>query len=172
MGEAHRHEPPVPHDEVVVDMGREREESDENKLAPGGADDRLLKPVLEEPAALNPQKEALGPKQGKEAIAENQRRGGTDEPVKNPKNVLEVIVQQDGRPPYKELEPDKQLLEAKAQAAVPDGEKKAEDAGEREKSKLQLARKAEEAAKSMEKEGDPGKLPPWQLIRTNSPLGL
>ncbi|XP_064323342.1 solute carrier family 38 member 10 isoform X1 [Phalacrocorax carbo] len=156
VGEAHRHEPPVPHDEVVVDMGREREESDENKLAPGGADDRLLKPVLEQQAALNPQKEVLGQKQEKEAIAENQLWGGTDEPVKNLKNVLEVIVQQDGRLPYKELEPDKQVLEAKAQAAVPDGEKKAEVAGEREKSKLQLPRKAEEAAKSMEKEGDPG----------------
>ncbi|KAK0688286.1 S38A3 protein, partial [Pygoscelis papua] len=156
VGEAHRHEPPVPHDEVVVDMGREREESDENKLAPGGANDHLLKPALEEPAALNPQKEALGLKQGKEAIAENQLRGGTDEPVKNPKNVLEVMVQQDGRPPYKELEPDKQVLEAKAQAAVPDGEKKAEAAGDREKSKLQLPRKAEEAAKSMEKAADSG----------------
>ncbi|NXT93715.1 S38A3 protein, partial [Anhinga rufa] len=156
VGEAHRHEPPVPHDEVVVDMGREREESDENKLVPGGANDHLLKPVLEEQAALNPQKEALGLKEGKEAIAENQLRGGTDEPVKNLKNVLEVIVQQDGRLPYKELEPDKQVLEAKAQAAVPDGEKKAEAAGDREKSKLQLPRKAEEAAKSVEKEGDPG----------------
>ncbi|XP_063207983.1 solute carrier family 38 member 10 isoform X1 [Chroicocephalus ridibundus] len=156
VGEAHRHEPPVPHDEVVVDMGREREESDENKVAPGGANNRRLKPALEEPAVPNPQKEALGPKQGKETIAENQLRGGTDKPVKNPKNVLEVIVQQDGRPPYKELEPDKQVLEAKAQAAMPDGEKKAEAAGDREKSKLQLPRKAEEAVKSMEKEGDPG----------------
>ncbi|NXV20378.1 S38A3 protein, partial [Cepphus grylle] len=156
VGEAHRHEPPVPHDEVVVDMGREQEESDENKVAPGGANNRRLKPALEEPAVPNPQKEALGPKQGKEAIAENQLRGGTDKPVKNPKNVLEVIVQQDGRPPYKELEPDKQVLEAKAQAAMPDGEKKAEAAGDREKSKLQLPRKAEEAANSMEKEGDPG----------------
>ncbi|NXQ85442.1 S38A3 protein, partial [Nyctibius grandis] len=153
VGEAHRHEPPVPHDEVVVDMGREREESDENKRVPGGAEGRLLKP---EPAAVNPQQEALGPKQGKEAIAENQLRGGTDEPVKNPKNVLEVMVQQDGRPPYKELEPDKAVLEAKAQAAAPDGEKKAEAAGDREKSKLQLPRKAEEAVKSVEKEADPG----------------
>ncbi|NXG60968.1 S38A3 protein, partial [Hemiprocne comata] len=156
VGEAHRHEPPVPHDEVVVDMGREREESEEKKLRPGGANDGRLKPELEEPAAQNPQKEALGPKQGQEAIAENQLRGGTDEPVKNPKNVLEVVVQQDGRLPYKELEPDKQVVEAKAQAAVPDGEKKAEAAGDREKSKLQLPRKAEEAANSVEKEGDPG----------------
>ncbi|PKU31751.1 sodium-coupled neutral amino acid transporter 10 [Limosa lapponica baueri] len=156
VGEAHRHEPPVPHDEVVVDMGREREESDENKAAPGGGNGGGLKPALEEAAAPKPQKEALGPKQGKEAIAENQLRGGTDKPLKNPKNVLEVMVQQDGRPPYKELQPDKQAVEAKAQAAVPDGEKKAEAAGDREKSKLQHPRKAEEAAKSVEKEGDPG----------------
>ncbi|KFW05143.1 Putative sodium-coupled neutral amino acid transporter 10, partial [Eurypyga helias] len=155
VGEAHRHEPPVPHDEVVVDMGREREESDERKLAPGVAADRPLKPALEEPAAPNPQKEALGPNQGKGAIAENQPRGGTDEPGKNPRNVPEVMVQ-DGRPPYKELEPDKEALAAKAQAAALDGEKKAEGAGDREKSKLQLPRKAEEAAKSVEKEAEPG----------------
>ncbi|NXF87488.1 S38A3 protein, partial [Eubucco bourcierii] len=151
VGEAHRHEPPVPHDQVVVDMGREREESEEKKPAPGGANG-----LLEEPAPANPQKEALGPKQGKEVIAENQLWGGTDEPAKNPKNVLEVLVQQDGRLPYKELEPDKPVVEAKAQAAMPDGEKKAEAAGDREKAKLQLPRKAEEAMKSVEKEADPG----------------
>ncbi|NXI41697.1 S38A3 protein, partial [Galbula dea] len=155
VGEAHRHEPPVPHDEVVVDMGREREESDEKKPVPGGANNHQLKPKLEEPAMLNPQKEALGPKEGKEAIAENQLRRGTEEPAKNPKNVLEVVVQQGGRLPYKELEPAKQVLEAKAQAAVPDGEKRAEAAGDRERSKLQLPKKAEEAAKSVEKEADP-----------------
>uniref|UniRef100_A0A8B9Q689 Solute carrier family 38 member 10 n=1 Tax=Apteryx owenii TaxID=8824 RepID=A0A8B9Q689_APTOW len=163
VGEAHRHEPPVPHDEVIVDMGREREESDENKLALGEANDNLLKPAVEEPAELNPKKEALGLKQGMEAIAENQLRGGTDKPVKNLKNVLEVDVQQDGRPPYKDLEPDKRMLEAKAQAAMLDGEKKAEAAGDKEKPNLQLPRKAEEAAKSVEKEVDPGEkqeLPP------------
>uniref|UniRef100_A0A8C0V7P6 Solute carrier family 38 member 10 n=1 Tax=Cyanistes caeruleus TaxID=156563 RepID=A0A8C0V7P6_CYACU len=112
VGEAHRHEPPVPHDEVVVDMGREREESSENKVAPGGASDRLL----EEPARLKPQKEALG-----------------------------------GRPPYKELEPGEAKLEAKALAAVPDGD--TAEAADQDKSQLQLPRKAEEAA--MEKEADP-----------------
>ncbi|NXP10150.1 S38A3 protein, partial [Thinocorus orbignyianus] len=161
VGEAHRHEPPVPHDEVVVDMGREREESDENKAAAEGGNDGELEPVQEEAAVQKPQKEPLGPKEGKEVIAENQLRGGTDKPLKNPKNVLEVVVQQDGRPPYKELQPDKQGVEAKAQAAGPDGEKKAEAAGDREKSKLHLPRKADEAAKSVEKEGDPGKLPLW-----------
>ncbi|XP_030362291.1 putative sodium-coupled neutral amino acid transporter 10 [Strigops habroptila] len=155
VGEAHRHEPPVPHDEVVVDMGREREESDENKPVPGGGSDRRAQPAPEQAAGLSPQKAALGLNQGKEAIAGNQLRGGTDEPAQNPKNVLEVMAQ-GGRLPYKELEPDKQVLEAKAQAAVPDGAKKAEAAGDREKAKLQLPRKAEEAAKSVEKETDPG----------------
>ncbi|NWI07505.1 AVT6B protein, partial [Tichodroma muraria] len=150
VGEAHRHEPPVPHDEVVVDMGREREESDENKVAPGGASDHLL----EEPARLKPQKEALGPKQGKDVVAENEQRGGTGGPIPNLEKVPEAVVQQGGRPPYKELEPGEAKLEAKAQAAVPDSD--TAEAAERDKSQLQLPRKAEEAAKSVEKEADPG----------------
>ncbi|NWX63449.1 AVT6B protein, partial [Promerops cafer] len=146
VGEAHRHEPPVPRDEVLVDMGRE--ESAENKGAPRGAKDRLL----EEPARLKPQKEALGPKQGKEVIAENQQRGGTGGPGPNLEKVPEAAVQQGGRQPYKELEAGEAKLEAKAQAAVPD----TAEAADRDKSQLQLPRKAEEAAKSMGKEADPG----------------
>ncbi|NXY25743.1 S38A3 protein, partial [Atrichornis clamosus] len=163
VGEAHRHEPPVPHDEVVVDMGREQEESDENKAAPGGANDRLL----EEPARLNPQKEALGPKQGKEVVAEKQQRGGTAGPVPNLEKVPEAVVQRDGRPPYKELEPGKAVLEAKA--AVPDGDT-AEAAADRDKSQLQLPRKAEEAGKSMEKEADPGEKQELPLLERANPL--
>ncbi|XP_040386094.1 LOW QUALITY PROTEIN: putative sodium-coupled neutral amino acid transporter 10 [Cygnus olor] len=156
VGEAHRHEPPVPRDEVLVDTGREREESDESKLALGGAQAN----ALQEPAEPNPQEEALGPKQGKEAVAENRPRAGTDEPAKNPKRGLEAKVQRGGRPPYKEQQPDKQALGAKAQAALPDGEKKAE-AGE--KAKLQPPRKAEEAAKAAEEEAEPGEKPELPL---------
>uniref|UniRef100_A0A8C3U2S1 Solute carrier family 38 member 10 n=1 Tax=Catharus ustulatus TaxID=91951 RepID=A0A8C3U2S1_CATUS len=159
VGEAHRHEPPVPHDEVVVDMGREREESEENKAAPGGASDHLL----EEPARLQPQKEALGPKQGKEVAAENQQQRGT---VPNLEKVPEAVVQQGGRPPYKEQQPGEAKLEAKAQSAVLDGD--TAEAAERDRSQLQLPRKAEEAAKPMEKEAEPGKLLSQHLIVASS----
>ncbi|NXX85366.1 AVT6A protein, partial [Urocolius indicus] len=165
VGEAHRHEPPVPHDEVVVDLGREREESDENKPLPGGAKDGLHKPGLEDPDVPQPREEALGLKPGKEAIAEKQLRGGTEQPLKDLKKVPEV-VQRDGRLPYKELEPDKPALGAKL-----DGERKAEAAGDREKSKLQPPRRAEEAVKSMGKEADPGKLPPRHLQEVPVPAG-
>ncbi|NXY11394.1 AVT6B protein, partial [Pteruthius melanotis] len=164
VGEAHRHEPPVPHDEVVVDMGREREESEENKAAPAGANERLL----QEPARLKPQLEALGPKQGKEAVAENQQRGGTAGPVPNLEKVPEAAVQQGGRPPYKELEPGKAKLEAKAQAAVPDGD--TAEAADPDKSQLQLPRKAEEAGKSVEKEADPGEKQELPLPERAEPL--
>ncbi|XP_033923314.1 solute carrier family 38 member 10 isoform X2 [Melopsittacus undulatus] len=158
VGEAHRHEPPIPHDEVVVDMGREREESNENKAVPGGGSDRAAQPVPGEAAGLSPQEGALGLSQGKEAIAGNQLQGGTQ----HPRNVLEGVAP-GGRLPYEELEADKQALEAKARAAAPAGEKEAEAAGDSEKTKLQLTRKAEEAAKTMEKETEPGEkqeLPP------------
>ncbi|TRZ13855.1 hypothetical protein HGM15179_013234 [Zosterops borbonicus] len=163
VGEAHRHEPPVPHDEVVVDMGREQEESDENKAAPGAAND----PLLEEPARLKPQKEALGPKQGKEVAAENQQRGGTGGPVPNLEKVPEAAVQ-GGRAPYKELEPGGAKLEAKAQAAVLDGDPA--EAADGDKPQLQLPRKAEEAAKPMEKEADPGEKQELPLPERAEPL--
>ncbi|NXN79884.1 S38AA protein, partial [Bombycilla garrulus] len=150
VGEAHRHEPPVPHDEVIVDMGREREESSENKRALGGASDRLL----EEPARLKPQKEALGPKQGKETAAEKQQRGGTGGPVPNLEKVPEAAVQQGGRLPYKDLGPGEAELDAKAQVAVPDGD--TAEAADQDKAQLQLPRNAEEAAKSVEREAEPG----------------
>ncbi|XP_065591435.1 solute carrier family 38 member 10 [Cyrtonyx montezumae] len=156
MGEAHRHEPPVPHDEVVVDMGREREDSDENKQALGGAEGN---PPKAAPPELRPQQEA----QGKEMIAENQARGGTEKPVQKLKNTPEVSVPKDGRPPYKEQEPGGAAPDTKARAAVPAGEKSAEAAGDGEKAKLQFPRKAEEVVKSLEKEADPGGKPEQPL---------
>ncbi|NWX93958.1 S38A3 protein, partial [Nothoprocta pentlandii] len=163
VGEAHRHEPPVPHDRVVVDMGREREESDENKVALGEAGEDL-KAAAREPAEPGPGEEVLGPKQEvEEAAVEKPARGGTEEPAKHAKKALEVSVRQEGGLPHRDLEPGERALGAKAHAAALDGEKKAEAAGDKEKSKVQPAREAEEAAKAAAKEAEPGErqeLPP------------
>lgn len=159
MGEAHRHEPPVPHDEVVVDMGREREDSAENKQVLGGDEGNAPKAAPREPAELHPQKEA----QGKEVMAENHAWGGTEKPVKNLKNAPEVSVPKDGRPPYKEQEPGRAAPDAKARTAVLAGERNAEAAGDGEKMKLQFPGKAEEVVKSLEKEAEPGEKPELPL---------
>ncbi|NXA35865.1 S38A3 protein, partial [Eudromia elegans] len=156
VGEAHRHEPPVPRDEVAVDMGREREESHENKGALGGASDDLLEPAAQEPPERRPAKEAPGLGQGGAAAAENPPQGGTERPARNVKNVQGVSVQQEGRRPPGDAEPEQRAREAEAQAARPGGESKAEAAGDEEASKLQPRRPAEEAAKTTEKEADPG----------------
>lgn len=159
MGEAHRHEPPVPHDEVVVDMGREREDSAENKQVLGGDEGNAPKAAPREPAELHPQKEA----RGKEVMAENHAWGGTEKPVKNLKNAPEVSVPKDGRPPYKEQEPGRAAPDAKARTAVLAGERNAEAAGDGEKMKLQFPGKAEEVVKSLEKEAEPGEKPELPL---------
>ncbi|NWI13000.1 S38A3 protein, partial [Crypturellus soui] len=159
VGEAHRHEPPVPRDEVLVDTGREREESEENKAALGEAADDLEPPAAPEPAEPHPGKEAPGPERGLEAAAEERPWAGTTAAARKVPGAPEVSVRQRG-PPYKELEPEpdeRALEEAKAHAAPLDGEKKG-TAGDQEEPKLQPQppRQAEEAA---EKEADPGELP-------------
>ncbi|XP_048343794.1 putative sodium-coupled neutral amino acid transporter 10 isoform X2 [Sphaerodactylus townsendi] len=102
VGEAHRHEPPVPHDAVVVDEGQDREEPEEEKQPPAKKD--VLgegKPVPEKEQA-QPQPV---PEQAKEDGAQEKAK---DHPIKDPKPVPEVAAREDERPPYKDLELDSQ----------------------------------------------------------------
>ncbi|XP_025072685.1 putative sodium-coupled neutral amino acid transporter 10 isoform X3 [Alligator sinensis] len=161
MGEAHRHEPPVPHDEVVVDERREREDSEENKVPREGAQENLLQPAagkeLARPAQLDPEKQELHPDQGG---APKQPRGKLDSPVEDVGDAPEMQApQQNGHPPYKDLEPREAKVPAAAQPR--DGEP-AEAAGG-DGLKPQPPGNEEVVVKPAEKEADPGErqeLPP------------
>ncbi|KAH0629353.1 hypothetical protein JD844_011373 [Phrynosoma platyrhinos] len=101
VGEAHRHEPPVPHDEVVVDEGQDHEEPEENR--PPDNKEFLVEenPVLgEDRAQPQPVPEQTKGDGGQEKLEYH--------PVKDPKPLPDLVAHKDERPPYKDLELDEQ----------------------------------------------------------------
>ncbi|XP_044272873.1 putative sodium-coupled neutral amino acid transporter 10 isoform X1 [Varanus komodoensis] len=144
VGEAHRHEPPVPHDEVVVDEGQDREEPEQKQT-----DNKEVlveeNPVLvEEPAQHKPV-----PKQAK---GDGSQEKLEDHPVKDPKILQEGVAREDERPPYKDLQLDKQ------------GERKGQAVGGKDGANLQLAEHGKERVKSVEETGVKKELfPPEKL---------
>ncbi|XP_042310854.1 putative sodium-coupled neutral amino acid transporter 10 isoform X2 [Sceloporus undulatus] len=101
VGEAHRHEPPVPHDEVVVDEGQDHEEPEEKR--PPANKEVLVEesPVLGEDRALpQPVPEQAKGDGGQEKLE--------DHPVKDLKLLPDLDAHKDEHPPYKDLELDEQ----------------------------------------------------------------
>ncbi|XP_036924264.1 putative sodium-coupled neutral amino acid transporter 10 isoform X3 [Sturnira hondurensis] len=115
MGEAHRHEPPVPHDKVMVDEGQDGEGPEENERlhmdekAPG-AKGQMAPPLLDSERERHEQVQALGAAEGlpgePQKVAQENGQPAMD-PVEEP-------VEKDMRPGGRGLHPE-------PQAGLPEG---------------------------------------------------
>ncbi|KAM8999545.1 solute carrier family 38 member 10 isoform 2-T2 [Sarcophilus harrisii] len=155
VGEAHRHEPPVPHDEVVVDEGQDREEPEEEKLPSKNENSHGAQKDQE-----NSEQEENEP-QSKEK--EDQASKKLDHPPDNLQKILEPNGKPVIQPAYEDLGPGNKDLQPGAQVVISNDQKKVNPVGERENANdVQLPGKVEEIIKSMEKIDDGGKalLPP------------
>ncbi|KAJ6658478.1 hypothetical protein lerEdw1_020033 [Lerista edwardsae] len=155
VGEAHRHEPPVPHDEVVVDEDQDHEES-EDKQPPAN------KEVLVEGNPL------LGKEQTQPKLVPEQVKGDSAQeklenpPAKDPKPVPEVVAHEDERPPYKDLEMDnkaegkgvgvKDSANLQQVEHVKDGVKSVEKADERGEKQVPLPPERPDPAQAEQRE--------------------
>nr|XP_034960011.1 putative sodium-coupled neutral amino acid transporter 10 [Zootoca vivipara] len=98
VGEAHRHEPPVPHDQVLVDEGQDHEEP-EDKQPPANKNN-----LAEGNAVLGKEQEQEQPKPVPEqAKGDGGQKKVEDHPGKEPKPP----AHEDERPPYKDIQLDK-----------------------------------------------------------------
>uniref|UniRef100_A0A0B8RX75 Putative sodium-coupled neutral amino acid transporter 10-like n=1 Tax=Philothamnus irregularis TaxID=1899461 RepID=A0A0B8RX75_9SAUR len=133
VGEAHRHEPPVPRDGVAVDEGQDREESEQNRPP---ADKDVL---VENNAVVEKEELKNVPKQADE---ENGQKKLEDQPIKDPKPAPEGVARKDDQSPHRDGELEKQ------------NEKRDKAAGEKNGANLQVVGHGKERVKSMEKENE------------------
>ncbi|KAK2500538.1 hypothetical protein MC885_006504 [Smutsia gigantea] len=124
MGEAHRHEPPIPHDKVVVDEGQDREglegnehlSKHENDKSPEGKG-RMVPPLPDS------ERESRGQDQASEAVA-GLPEGLQKVPEENGQPAIEPVKEDPG--------PGNRGLHPGPQAALPEGQDPlAAGAGER-----------------------------------------
>lgn len=114
MGEAHRHEPPVPHDKVVVDEGQDRERPEENERSSKHLDEKAVGDKGQiVPPLPDSERERLGQDQALEAA------GGLPE---DPQKVPEGNGQPAMEPLEQDLEPGDRGLRPGPQAVLPEGQ--------------------------------------------------
>ncbi|XP_069055862.1 solute carrier family 38 member 10 isoform X2 [Pleurodeles waltl] len=132
---AHRHEPPIPHDEVLVDERQDKEESEEEKkLQPGegvqnaqvegkAAAEQQIPPELErEQQVPDKEPDVKDPRE-----AEHEKDLSQNLPKEeNPKGDS----RQEAKPAYKDLEPDPQAQPPDGQQAERDNPKREQAAGD------------------------------------------
>uniref|UniRef100_A0A5F8HC85 Solute carrier family 38 member 10 n=1 Tax=Monodelphis domestica TaxID=13616 RepID=A0A5F8HC85_MONDO len=121
VGEAHRHEPPVPRDEVVVDEGQDREEPEEEKLPSKDTNEKALGGKKDQ---ANSEKEENEP-QNKEEEEDQASKKIDNSPEDLPK-ILEPKGQPVIQPAYEDdLKPDNKDLQPEAKVVISNDQKKA-----------------------------------------------
>lgn len=137
MGEAHRHEPPIPHDKVVVDEGQDQEGPEEKKPPPRLPDEgdpagrRQVVPPLPES-----EKKKQEPERGEEGKRPGQvlAVGETEHPQKVPEANGQPPVQprkEDSRPGNRDLHPVPQARVSVELNALGAGEGKGKESAEK-----------------------------------------
>ncbi|XP_070596294.1 solute carrier family 38 member 10 isoform X2 [Erythrolamprus reginae] len=133
VGEAHRHEPPVPRDGVAVDEGQDQEESEQNRPP---ADKEVL---VESNAMAEKGELKIVPKKDDEENGQKKLEG---QPIKDPKPAPEGVVHKDDQSPRRDSELEKQ------------NEKRDKALGGKNDANLQVDERGKERVKSMEKENE------------------
>lgn len=110
MGEAHRHEPPIPHDKVVVDEGQDQEGPEEKKPPPKLPDEGDPAGRGQGAPLLPESEKKQDPERGEEGKRPEQvlAVGGTERPQKIPEANGQPPVQprkEDSRPGNRDLYP-------------------------------------------------------------------
>lgn len=136
MGEAHRHEPPVPHDKVLVDEGQDQEGPEEKKPPPRPPEEGVPAGRGQGAPLPESEKEKREPERGEEGKSPEQilAAGETAQPQEVPEANAQPPVQprkEDPRPGHKVLHPVPQARVSVELDALGAGEDKgpAQEAG-------------------------------------------